>query len=61
MFGSIGTHEIAAAITAAGQDVEKSEVALSEGAIHETGEFAINLQFHSDVTASITLTVTAAE
>jgi large subunit ribosomal protein L9 len=60
LFGSVGTRDIAEAITAAGQQVGKSEVLLPAGALRETGEFEISLALGSDVTASIKLTIVAA-
>ncbi|MFQ3236931.1 MAG: large subunit ribosomal protein L9 [Paraglaciecola sp.] len=57
LFGSIGTRDIALAITAAGVKVSKSEVKLPTGTLRDTGEFEINLQLHSDVTATIKLVV----
>lgn len=59
LFGSVGTREIAEAVTAAGQELEKSEVLLPEGAIREVGEYDIDLQLHSDVTTAIKLVVSA--
>jgi large subunit ribosomal protein L9 len=57
LFGSIGTRDIALAITAAGVKVSKSEVKLPTGTLRDTGEFEINLQLHSDVIATIKLVV----
>ena len=59
LFGSIGVRDIADAITAAGTDVEKSEVRLPEGPIRVTGEYEIELQLHSDVEVTIKLAVVA--
>jgi len=59
LFGSIGTRDIAEAITATGQDVSKSEVRLPEGVIREVGEYEVDIQLHSDVTATIKLSVVA--
>src|SRR5690606_9504054 len=42
LFGSVGTRDIAEAITASGQAVEKSEVLLPDGALRETGEYGID-------------------
>lgn len=53
LFGSVGTRDIADAITAAGVEVQKSEVRLPAGTLRETGEFDIDVQLHSDVTTSI--------
>lgn len=58
LFGSIGTRDIAAAITAAGHAVEKSEVQLPEGALRETGEYTIALSIGGgEISAEITLNV----
>ncbi|WP_328189538.1 50S ribosomal protein L9 [Marinobacter sp. OP 3.4] len=59
LFGSIGVRDIADAITAAGTDVEKSEVRLPEGPIRVTGEYEIELQLHTDVTVTVQLAVVA--
>jgi large subunit ribosomal protein L9 len=59
LFGSIGVRDIADAITAAGTEVEKSEVRLPEGPLRVTGEYEIELQLHTDVTVTITLAVVA--
>ncbi len=59
LFGSIGTRDIADAITAAGVEVQKSEVRLPAGTLRETGEFDIDLQLHSDVTTSIKVIIIA--
>ena len=57
LFGSVGTRDIAAAITAAGVEVSKSEVKLPVGTLRETGEFDIDLQIHSEVTTTIKLII----
>jgi large subunit ribosomal protein L9 len=59
LFGSIGTRDIADAITAAGVEVAKSEVRLPLGAIRETGEFEIAIHLHHDVDTSIKVVVIA--
>ncbi|MBT0586917.1 50S ribosomal protein L9 [Alteromonas oceanisediminis] len=59
LFGSIGTRDIADAITAAGVEVTKAEVKLPTGTLRETGEFEIDLQLHSDVMTSIKLVIIA--
>ncbi|MFU8784293.1 50S ribosomal protein L9 [Aliidiomarina sp.] len=61
LFGSIGTRDIADAVTAAGVEVEKSEILMPHGTIREVGEFEIELQVHADVLAAITLQVEAGE
>jgi len=57
LFGSIGTRDIADAITAAGANVDKSEVRLPEGALRAIGEFGIDIQLHAEVTAIVNLAV----
>ncbi len=57
LFGSVGTRDIALAITEAGVEVQKSEVSLPAGAIRSIGDFEIAVQFHSDVSGEITISV----
>ena len=59
LFGSIGTRDIADAITEAGVEVVKAEVRLPLGAIRETGEFEIAIHLHHDVDTSIKVVVIA--
>ncbi|MBL4822609.1 MAG: 50S ribosomal protein L9 [Colwellia sp.] len=59
LFGSIGTRDIADAITAAGVEVVKAEVRLPLGAIRETGEFEIAIHLHHDVDTSVKVIVIA--
>jgi len=61
LYGSIGTKDIAEAITAAGHQVNKSEVLLPEGAIRETGEFEVGLQLHGEVRTTVKVKVIAEE
>ncbi|MDY6890929.1 MAG: 50S ribosomal protein L9 [Pseudomonadota bacterium] len=57
LFGSIGTRDIAEALSSAGVQVDKSEVRLPEGAIRHVGEFDIDIQVHPEVTATIKLVI----
>lgn len=62
LFGSVGTRDIADAITAqTGVEVEKAEVKLPNGALRHTGEFEIDVQLHSDVTVAIKLAIVPEE
>ena len=61
LFGSIGTRDIADVVTAAGVNVVKSEVRLPNGVLRNTGEVEVVIQVHTDVTATVTLQVVAAE
>ncbi len=44
LFGSIGTRDIADAVTAAGVEVAKSEVRLPNGVLRTTGEHEVSFQ-----------------
>lgn len=59
LFGSVGTRDIAEAITKLGQPVDKSEVRLPLGALRSTGDYDIDLQLHSEVTVTVKATVVA--
>ena len=59
LFGSVGTQDIADALVSKGLEVERSEVRLPDGAIRVLGEYEVDIQLHSDVTATIHLHVTA--
>ena len=61
LFGSIGTRDIADAVTAAGVEVVKAEVLLPNGTLREVGEYDIELHLHSDVFATVKLQVVAAD
>jgi len=57
LFGSVGTSDIAKAITAAGVEVSKSEIRLPQGALRHVGEFEIDVEFHTDVVATVTVEI----
>lgn len=59
LFGSVGTHNIAEAITQAGVAVEKNEIRLPHGAIRNTGEFPIDINLHSDVVITLPIKIAA--
>ena len=59
LFGSIGTRDLAEAVTAAGVEVAKSEVRMPNGPIRTIGEFDIALQLHTDVAATVKIFVVA--
>ena len=57
LYGSVGTQNIADALTAEGIPVERSEIRMPEGVIRVLGEYEIAIQLHTDVTAEITVVV----
>ena len=59
LFGSIGTRDIADAITAAGVKVAKSEVRLPNGVLRTTGDHEVHFQLHSDVFAELNVIIVA--
>lgn len=59
LFGSVGTRDIAEAITKLGEKADKSEVRLPNGALRSTGDYDIDVQLHSEVTTVIKVTVVA--
>ncbi len=61
LFGSIGTVDIAEACTAAGVPLQRSEVRLPDGPIRMVGAHQVGLHLHTDVNATITVTVVGEE
>jgi large subunit ribosomal protein L9 len=59
LFGSIGTRDIADAVSAAGVELAKAEVRLPHGTLRETGEYDISVQLHADVETTVKLAVIA--
>jgi large subunit ribosomal protein L9 len=59
LFGSVGTRDIADAVTSAGVEMTKAEVRLPEGALREVGEYEVAVHLHTDVDATIQLAIVA--
>lgn len=59
LFGSIGTIDIAQALTSAGFATEKQELRLPTGPLRATGEHKITVHLHPDVDAEVTINVVA--
>ena len=60
LFGSVTTGDISEALKAQGFDVAKSEVRLPNGPLKIVGDSSVDLSLHTDVTATITISVVAA-
>ena len=58
LFGSIGTRDVAEAITAAGVAVAKSEVRMGN-VLRNTGEYEVVVQLHADVKVTVQIQVVA--
>jgi large subunit ribosomal protein L9 len=61
LFGSIGTTDIAEALTRAGHPVERSEVRMPTGPIRTVGEHVLTIHLHTDVNVEVTVTVVGEE
>lgn len=59
LFGSVGTQNIADAITAAGIKVEKHEIRMPNGVIRNIGEYSIAINLHTDVVVTLPVKVVA--
>ena len=57
LYGSIGPREVAAAVSALGHELSKSEVIMGEGPIRTVGEFDVVVQVHSDVQTTVKVIV----
>ncbi len=61
LFGSVGPVDIAAAFEKIQVEVERSEVRMPEGPIHEVGEYTIGVHLHPEVDAEVMVRVVAEE
>jgi len=59
LFGSVGTADIADAVNATGNAVEKREIRMPEGVIRQVGEYDIDVELHSDVVATLKINIVA--
>ena len=59
LFGSVGPADIAAAVTEAGTELAKAEVAMPTGSLRQTGEYEVELHLHPDVVQALKVTVVA--
>ena len=59
LFGSVGTADIANAITESGLGIEllKNEVRLTDGPFRAVGDYDVELHLHSDVSVSVRIEV----
>ncbi|MBI5447750.1 MAG: 50S ribosomal protein L9 [Gammaproteobacteria bacterium] len=59
LFGSIGTRDITAALNKAGISVDKNCVQLPNGPLRQLGDIELTLILHTDVTATLKISVVA--
>jgi len=61
LFGSVGTADIAQAISDAGVTVERNEVRLPTGAFRQVGEYDVQIHLHTDIDSTVKLVIEAAK
>lgn len=57
LFGSVGTGDIAGAVSKAGIELDKREVLLPNGPFRVAGEYEVQLRLHADVEATLKLSI----
>lgn len=57
LFGSIGTKDIADAITAQGVSIERHELKMPHGVIRELGDYQVAVHLHTDVEVHVSVSV----
>jgi len=61
LFGSVGPVDIAEALEAIQIEVERSEIRMPEGPIHELGEFVVGVHLHTEVDVDIKVRIVSGE
>jgi large subunit ribosomal protein L9 len=61
LFGSVGTADIAEAVTAAGHQLARSEVRLPSGPLRTVGEHSVHIHLHADVDLELPVLIAAEE
>jgi large subunit ribosomal protein L9 len=61
LFGSVGTSDIAEAVTRMGHKLARSEVRLPAGPLRSVGEHSVALHLHADVDVSLIVNIVAEE
>ena len=61
LFGSVGPIDIVESLKEVQVEIERSEVRMPDGPIHELGEYEVGVHLHSDVNATVKVRVVAAE
>ena len=57
LFGSVGNYDIVEALEKQGIDIERSQVRMPQGPLKQVGDYPIQIALHSDVVATITVSV----
>ena len=61
LYGSVGTADIAEAISVTGIELAKQEISLPTGTFRNIGEYVVDIQLQANVTAKITVVVSLEE
>lgn len=61
LYGSVGTAEIAEALTASGRAVEKREIRLATGPLRMLGRQTVGVHLHADINVTVVVNVIAEE
>lgn len=61
LFGSVGTKDIAEAVTLAGVEINKADVHLPTGPLRTAGEHDVEISLHSDVDATVKILIVSEE
>ena len=59
LFGSVGTADIATAVTAAGVELHKHEVRMPNGVLRQTGSYEIDVHLHPEINAAVKIEIVA--
>jgi len=57
LFGSVGNYDIVEALEKQGVEIERSQVRMPQGPLKQVGDYPIQIALHSDVVATITVSV----
>jgi large subunit ribosomal protein L9 len=57
LFGSVGNYDIVEALEKQGFDIERSQVRMPQGPLKQVGDYPIEIALHTDVVATIKVSV----
>jgi len=57
LFGSVTNYDIVEALGKLGHEVERSQVRMPQGPLKQAGDYPLSIVLHTDVTATITVSV----
>lgn len=57
LFGSVTNYDIVDALSKLGHDIERSQVRMPSGPLKQVGEYPLQVQLHTDVVATVNVSV----